>query len=351
MLSGVRIEGLRGIRSGHLAEISPLTVMVGPSGSGKSTILDALLIAQSGSPGDAIGRVIRRRAELPGGGPWLFERRRPDARIETEGDAAAARACLLTWNPHPTEDLVRSLPEREQGRRPIEIDCDIVAALGRFRSRTVISAGNEYRFDLQGLDASSDRRRFQTEADVWLCEPAAGANHAPLHRVYTDTQRQGRLDGVVALLQEVLEGVTDLRLETIEDEPVDKPIVSLVYGFGTVPVAGAGSGVYSLVRLALDLAALPGGLALVEEPEIHQHPAGLLRTAKVLHATARRGIQVVVSTHSLDLIDSLVVEASPEDLERLCVIRLVLDDGTLRCSRYPGPMVATAREDLGEDLR
>jgi energy-coupling factor transporter ATP-binding protein EcfA2 len=351
MLSGILVEGLRGIGAGRIADLAPLTVLVGPSGSGKSTILDALLIATSGSPGDAVGRVIRRRAELPGGGAWLFKQRGHEARIVTEGDASAARSCQLTWTSHPSEDLLRRLPEPEQSRRPIEIDCDITGAAGRFRARTVISAGNEYRFDLQALDDSSDKRRFQAEADVWLCEPAAGANHAPLHRVYSETQRQGRLDGVVALLREVIDGVTDLRVETIEDDPVDKPIVSLVYGFGTVPVAGAGSGVYSLVRLALDLAALPGGLALVEEPEIHQHPAGLLRTAKVLLSTMRRGAQVVVSTHSLDLIDSLVAESSPNDLDHLCVMRLVLDDGALRCSRYPGAMVVTAREDLGEDLR
>lgn len=350
MISGIFIERLRGIRGGHLTELTPLTVLVGPSGSGKSTILDALLIAASGAPGDAIGRVIRRRAELPGGGPWLFERRQTDARIELQGDNGVTRSSL-SWTRHPSEDLLLKLPEREQDRRPIEIDCDVEGPWGRFRSRTVISVGNEYRFDLQSVDDSSDRVQFQEQPGAWLCEPAAGANHPPLHRVYSEALRQGRLDGTMRVLREALDGVLDIRVETVEDEPVDKPIVSLVYEHGTVPVAGAGSGVYALVRLALDLAALPGGLALVEEPEIHQHPAGILQTAKVLLATARRGVQVFVSTHSLDLIDSLIAEASPEDLKQMCVIRLLLDKGELRTSHFPGTMVVTAREALGEDLR
>jgi DNA repair ATPase RecN len=95
MISGIHIERLRGIGEGRLAEFTPLTVLVGPSGSGKSTILDALLVAASGSPGDAVGRVVRRRAELPQGGPWLFEQRKPDALIELEGDAVSARSCKL----------------------------------------------------------------------------------------------------------------------------------------------------------------------------------------------------------------------------------------------------------------
>ncbi|MBK9260772.1 MAG: AAA family ATPase [Polyangiaceae bacterium] len=351
MIRGIDIERLRGIRTAHLTDLLPLTVLVGPSGSGKSTILDALLIATSGAPGDAIGRVIRRRAELPAGGPWLFERRHADARIELHGDAQSRRSCSLSWTPHPAEDLVRKLPEREQNRRPIQIDCDVDAHAGRFRSRTVISVSNQYVFDLQLRDDNSDRRQFQSEPGAWLCEPAAGATHEALDRVYSRALREGRLEGVVKLVRDVLDGVIDLRVETVEDDPVDRPILSLVFEHGTVPVAGAGSGVYALIRLALDLAQLPGGMALVEEPEIHQHPAGIHRTAKVLLAAMRRGVQVVVSTHSLDLIDSLVAEADANDLERLCVMRVVLDEGTLRCSRYPGPMVVTARESLGEDLR
>ncbi|WP_437767785.1 AAA family ATPase [Sorangium sp. So ce281] len=351
MISAVHVERLRGIRTGRLSELTPLTVLVGPSGAGKSTILDALLIAAGGAPGDAIGRVVRRRAELPQGGPWLFERRQPDARIVLEGDDTGTRACELSWSSTPSEDLVRRLPEREQERHPIEIGCDVTSSLGHFRSRTVISVGNEYRFDLSRADAHSDVRQFRDARAVRLVEPAAGANHAALHRVFSDAAEQGRLDVVIEIVREALDGVVDLRVLTVEDAPVDQPILHLDYATHSVPVAGAGSGIYALVRLALELAALPGGLVLVEEPEIHQHPAGIHRTARVLHAATRRDIQVVVSTHSLELIDSLVATATQEDLDRLCVMRVVLDRGMLRSSRFPGPMIATARRELDEDLR
>ena len=116
-------------------------------------------------------------------------------------------------------------------------------------------------------------------------------------------------------------------------------------------MAAAGSGIYGLLRLIIELSVQPGGLALVEEPEVHQHPAAIHQSAKALLVAMRRGVQVVVSTHSLDLIDSLLAQATPEDLEKFAVFRVVTRDGVLLKSRFPGPMVAMARQEIDEDLR
>jgi len=344
---------MRGIRAGKLEGLAPLTILVGPSGAGKSTVLDALLIGASGSPGDAIGRAVRRRAELPQGAPWLFERQAQDAVITLGGDEHVARTCRLAWTRTASDDLVARLPEREQSRRPVEIVCDMESKFGRFRSRTVVSAGNVYAFDLRCVEAGAEHqlRAFQEAVDVRLIEPAAGANHAPLHRPFSSAAEQGRLDTIISALQAALEDAVGLRILTVEDVPNDQPILHVEFKDHTVPVAGAGSGIYALLRLAIDLGAQPDGLALIEEPEVHQHPGAIRQTAKVLLATARRGVQIVVSTHSLDLIDSLIAEATEKDLEDLAVVRVTLADGQLRSSHFPGPMVVTARRSIDEDLR
>ena len=101
-ITGIEIERLRGIREGKLKE-RRRTVLVGPSGSGKSTVLDALLIGASSFSTDAIGRVVRRRSELPAGTPWLFERRAPAAKITLHGDEKLERTCNLTWREAPVE--------------------------------------------------------------------------------------------------------------------------------------------------------------------------------------------------------------------------------------------------------
>lgn len=353
MIRAIEIQRLRGIRTGRLEDLAPLTILVGPSGAGKSTVLDAMLIAASGAPGDAIGRVVRRRVELLQGAPWLFERRDRAALILLDDDAQGVRTCRLSWTPEASEALVAKLSTREQQRNPVEVACEVESQLGRYRSRTVFSVGNEYRFDLQALGTESQDQvaRFQSAIDVRLIEPAAGANHAPLHRPFSEATAQGRIEAILEVLRQVLDGAIGLRVLTVEDVPTDQPVLHIEFKDHTVPVAAVGGGVYALVRLAIDLAAQPGGIALIEEPEAHQHPAAIHQTAKVLLATVRRGVQVVVSTHSLDLIDSLIAEATDDDIERLSIVRVALDDGLLRSSRFPGSMVITARRSIDEDLR
>ena len=71
-IQSVEIENLRGIKSGKLEGLAPLTVLTGPNGSGKSTVLDALDIGGSPNPGAAVRDTIVRRTHVPLGGRWLF---------------------------------------------------------------------------------------------------------------------------------------------------------------------------------------------------------------------------------------------------------------------------------------
>jgi hypothetical protein len=329
VITGIEIETIRGIHEGKLEGLSSLTVLVGPSGSGKSTILDALLIAASPSPADAVGRVVRRRAELPAGAPWLFERKAATAIIKLHGDGALERVCTLSWG---------------EGATPGQFDVGVetVGPFGTDNTETRFTVLNEYR---------ASKSIEMGAVFVRLVEAAPGANHASLVRVYEEAFQHGRAGSLRELLPAVLDGASDLRVGTYQDEDRDLPILHVEFSDYSVPVSGAGSGVYAIVRLALELAAPPGGIVLVEEPEAHQHPAVIAQTAKLLLTAARRDVQAIVSTHSLELIDALVANASEEDLERLSVVRVVLDKGVLRSSRFPGPMVATARTAIDEDLR
>lgn len=348
MIASIEIAGLRGITKGLVDGLGPLTVLVGPSGAGKSTVLDALLIAASPSPGDAIGRVIKRRAELRGGAAWLFANGRNEAEATVRLPSLGRGVVIKRSEPEP--DLVALLESRSVS--PVGLRAEVASRFGVLVANVVVDVDNEYRFDLRWPNRGV-LELFQAELDTQLIEPSAGANHAPLHRVYSEATRGGGLRYAVELLREVIDGLVDLRVLTFEDKAGDTPILHLDFGTHTVPVAGAGSGVYALVRLALELAAVRSGLALIEEPEVHQHPRSLHQSAKVLHAAAARGIQVVLSTHSLDLIDSLVASADGEaGLERLRVVRIArTKDGELRCSTYAGREVAEARNAVGEDLR
>jgi AAA15 family ATPase/GTPase len=145
--------------------------------------------------------------------------------------------------------------------------------------------------------------------------------------------------------------VSDSRAFQVLDDGDGKTALYIEYSDRAVPVGMAGDGVQSAVQVLLELARLPeGGLGLVEEPEAFQHPSALRSTAAVLVATARRGVQVVLTTHSLELIDDLIDEAGG-DLELVVVFNLALIDGELRSSRVAGEQARSARQDTEIDLR
>src|SRR5207249_855515 len=121
-----------------------------------------------------------------------------------------------------------------------------------------------------------------------------------------------------------------------------KPIVYLVFDKYSVPATLCGDGIQSLLRLTLQISSA-AGVMLLEEPEVHQHPGAMYRTARVIVAAVRRNIQVFLTTHSLELIDALVSESSEEDFAKFSLYRIVLEDGALKSSRLAGPDVAFAR--------
>jgi len=169
----------------------------------------------------------------------------------------------------------------------------------------------------------------------------------PLHELYSDMVRQGLREQVNAIHGDLLPGLDHLEVLTEGGTPV----LNLVFADRAVPAILAGDGIALLLRLGFELAARPGGIVLMEEPEVHMHPGAIRLCARAILAAVRRGIQIVLSTHSLELIDALLAESSDQDLDRLSLYRLQLQDGGLKSSRLPGPDVAFARSEIEDDLR
>jgi len=66
-----------------------------------------------------------------------------------------------------------------------------------------------------------------------------------------------------------------------------------------VNIADAGFGVSQVLPVVVALqAAQRGQMVYIEQPEIHLHPSAQVRLADLLVQAAKRGVQVVVETHS-----------------------------------------------------
>jgi hypothetical protein len=355
VINSVEVTRLRGIREGKLDELTPLVVLVGPNACGKSTILDALLIGGYREAAAGIRPAVKRHKGVAYGLPWLLWKKGFDGpaeiKITTSGDFT--REYMLS--PRSLEDP----PDR------CRIDCDVTD------DNPDRSTRFEVRFHPEGMEKiypESVENPFpedfhlvcQKDSDSRLLSPLPedfrGAKivdsryddpEMPLDRMLSDITEQGLLDRVNRIVGGVVPELKDIRVLTESG----LPLVHVRYPDKSVPAALAGDGIYALVKLGLKLTAAPGELVLLEEPETHQHPGAMLQTAGAILAAVREGVQIVLSTHSLELIDSLLAESSDEDLEQLSLFRLSLKDGVLKSRRMPGSEVGFARGEIEQDLR
>ena len=339
MISSIEITRFRGIREGKLEDLTPLVVLVGPNGCGKSTVLDALLIGASPTPAQAVIRTVRRHCGVQQGPLWLFWRGETHNPPEVAVTSAKDRGhrCRLSWEALSSEESGKVAKITCLVDRPGTPGISPIPCTATFARR---SRHDEWRGGrlVPGLDDVSEIHLIESDRDE---------RQAPLHELYSATRRAGRQGEARAIIAQLIPHMRDLEILT----EADKPVVYLVYEDGAVPVALSGDGIRALTRVTLELASRPGGVVLLEEPEVHQHPGAIRQTMRAVLAAVRRDIQVILSTHSLELIDALLAESSDEDLERLSLYRLQLEDGRLISVRVPGSEVAFSRTEVEKDLR
>jgi|GEM_PF-3459870 len=168
----------------------------------------------------------------------------------------------------------------------------------------------------------------------------------PLHQTFSEVTRAGRRDAVHELLGELIPDFERLEIIALTEKDFG---LAVTWNGSSVPLGLSGDGIQAFTQLALEIAIAPKGLMLIEEPEVYQHPKAIRQSARVLLANVRRGVQIVVTTHSLELIDALLAEAG-NDLHQLALFNLALDNGELRSGRRDGEEIEFARETLENDL-
>ena len=87
-------------------------------------------------------------------------------------------------------------------------------------------------------------------------------------------------------------------------------------GDDLVSIADVGFGVSQVLPVLVALlAAEPGQLVYLEQPELHLHPRAQYALAKILAETAKRGVKLVVETHSALLLLNVQTLVAQRDLD------------------------------------
>lgn len=344
MITGVQIEDLRGVRAGGVEGLAPISILVGPNNSGKSTVLEAIAAVGLGANPDEIARLLIRR-----GGPPL------DAlsRILSQG---AKQATITThdnqdasWTTSFSLDKNRDLNHEAALRSEGLID-----AVSRFNV-TLASKDGILKSAMAYVDATgkvsswfgpfgSDDILFQTQFVDVEAVRASGA----LEEAYTRIDQTGQLGKVVKSLGRSMPGLTDLRILKVGTDFV----LHTFFDSGSpVPAYLAGDGFKRFLEVAAAAVSTTKGVVLLEEPESFQHPRYLQELATLLHLAAREGTQIILSTHSIELIDLLLHAPEAEKQAYPAVHRMRLFDGKLRATTLDREHAVIARDELLEDLR
>ena len=335
-IRSVEIENLRGIRTGKLEGMAPLTVLTGPNGSGKSTVLDALDIGGSPNPAEAVRDCVLRRPKTPGGPRWLIWRGGPGRAVVS----VAVERCGVRTVEVGSQSTTEAQPAS--------------VILGRFYDPSKQSAeqGQWYRVEFYsggGVSLSGERFIIPGVQEVELVEGlhVGAGDGRGLADTFSSLVRDGRRKQANAFGRRLFPTIEHLEVLTDGGEAM----LGLVFSDHAVPAQFGGDGAFAALKIALELLAVGDGVALLEEPEAHLHPAAMALVAKAIVHAVRAGTQVVLTTHSLEFLDALLDACEDEPDSFLSLFLVALRDGELVNARFDGEEVRFSRDQIGQDLR
>lgn len=336
MFHTLEFENLRGVKHGKVEAIAPLSVFVGPNNSGKSTLLEGFHLAASAGLANTLVDVAERRG-------WCGEATMEQLFFDSEAPfnarltstSAVLESRLRIERAWPDE---RSLEVSRKG-----LTGTIWTVYGAFEGAgtshvTLDDEGNATDLAFDGLDPNPAVRFIDvgTITDFGLLEDSYSKAVGRLReQELEDLVRE--LVGHSARLRILKKGERHV-LHVIEDE------------VGAVAVYNMGDGFKRLLYLACVFAEASGQLVLLEEPEAFQHPRYLRMLASMIWTAVEQGTQVVLSTHSEDLLQNLFGEDG-RAYEHSAVFKTRLVGGELRSVRIDGSRAHERVAALAEDLR
>ncbi|WP_437743052.1 AAA family ATPase [Sorangium sp. So ce1504] len=372
-ISAVAVEGYKSLRQRTEVAIRPLTLLAGANSSGKSSVMQAPLLLKQTleapyDPGallldgphvrftaadQLLSRSGKRRladcfavtvAVSDGAEVTVHFEQQPGMGFDvTEMSAARPGEPLVTIRPGMSrEKIVDVLPANQKKIKEILERSFQYIAVGRERCFLVVEA--------------FEKGRGESMAGIWrnplhpVAEQVLGIVHVPALRgnptrtyktTAVGTDFPGTFEPYVASIIHQWQVAKDVRQKQlgaaleklgltwkVETARVDDTQVELRVGRlrragrggveDLVSIADVGFGLSQCLPVIVALlAARPGKLVYLEEPEIHLHPRAQVALAQILADAALRGVRVVVETHSSLLllgVQSLVAEGalSPE---------------------------------------
>lgn len=320
MLEYVRIHNLKTLQDASF-ELGCLSVFTGLNGMGKSTLIQSLLLLRQSYTSRMLpekGLLLNGDLLEMGVGSDAFSQSADDDVLEI----------LLTWR-GANPEAFRFHYQSDSDMLPLEgLPSDFDYAVhnlfsGKFQYLAAerIVPKTSYRvseYQVKSLRSLGITGEFTAH---FLAAFGAEPIHIPGLR-HPRASSNGLLDNVEAWMSEVTPGVkvrakiqpqlnvASLGFAFIHGTDITKEFKPQNVGFGLT---------YVLPVVTALLAARPGDLVIVENPESHLHPAGQAVLGRMLALAASSGVQVLAETHSDHVLNGIRVavkdgEILPDDV-------------------------------------
>lgn len=347
----IEIENLRGIRQGIVEGFSPLSILVGPNNCGKSTVLEAVYCMGRCTDADDVYELLLRR-----GGPAHHALQHIFFRGGENGQATATitvgtsdrrkQAILELPNPLNPESIRSAI--KDGLKEPIfeaVIDYTFNNDSKARAGHSAVCIDSKGRFGSTMIDGA--------HLSPWPCsfvDVEAVRGDGALEDAYSRLENNRAVELVIKSLKRAMPTLTDMRILKVDKDFI---LHTIHGGEKPIPAYLAGDGFKRYLEIASHVVSKDkNGIVLLEEPESFQHPRYLGELAMLLKETASRGTQVILSTHSLELIQLLLAE-TPEYPSTLfpTVHRLRLHEGVLHAVALNAETARYNMNELEQDLR
>lgn len=329
MLERVKITNFRRFRELEVSPATRINVITGSNNAGKTSLLEAIFLLSSGGnlSGVNIGRYVQgltkdtRSPAVVQRVLWkpMFSALDTGASIEIAADDAAVGAISVKiYFGDPDEG------QRKEGASGKQyLVCTFWRGNEEVGKSSHLPDGTDVRFTPGSMARDTEIPFSANILPPYLDMDTTSSEPARLLGVLRQ-RKQGDL--VVGALQAI-----EPRLQSIEENSSSgSPMIWGDIGLSElVPLSVMGGGMVRIVRLALAMAAVEGGVLLVDEIENGIHHSALADVWRVIDDMSKKlGTQVFATTHSYECLQAAASAIEGDDLS---IHRLETDEDASRC--------------------
>ena len=333
MLKSLYIRNFRGIKEAEIEELTDVNIFIGRNGVGKSSILEAIYLASSwAEPMDPIREKVLKAN-------YIIMRRSGRGNWDTYRD--------VIWY---AKDVKKDIEIILRFASSKELKLKTFYETTTLRSPVWFEASKEILSEISGSKETPKILYYTLDTNIlWDPEIKGYSTSVSSNVVREKVFERFRdeieflrntifLDNKISVKdveERIWQKILDNRLDKVitnlvkeEYEPnveniIFKPtklgkkeklyVLALALPKTTIEIDALGDGVRNAIFYASALSLAENTIALIEDPEVHQHPGGMATLMRfILRTSKERKLQLFITTQSIELIN--IVKKICEDL-------------------------------------